>query len=341
MPPSLRRHHPHDKVFRRVFKQVEHALGALRALVGEDLEARLDWQTLRIEPGSYVEEALRDLMSDLLFSVRLRGGNQRTLLYLLWDHQRRPDRMMPLRFHNYGGRALHDYTQSAGAIPGYVPALIPLLVYQGPGEWPGPHLLSELSLLPGEPMPPIHMDLRMIVHALGDGSLPPERLTLLARTTLRLLRCAAMGELVVANAPRIAGWLDEVHETYGYDDYRSLLEYVWSAGSEQAMIESIIEHSHHDVKESALSAADWLRAQGWKEGRVEGREEGRVEGREEGRVEGREEGLRSLLLRQLELRFGRLPPHVEAKVLAAGASQVEAWALRLLVVSALDDVLGP
>lgn len=332
----VRRNHPHDKIFRRVFKQVKHALGALRALVGEGLASQLDWPTLRVEPGTYVEEALRDLMSDLLFSVRFRNGNRRALLYLLWDHQRQPDRMMPLRFHNYSGRALHDYTKSEGAIPGYIPTLIPLLVYQGPGEWPGPCFLSELSQLPGEPEPPIHMDLRMTVHSLDDDSLPPSELTVLARTTFRLLRLAASGQLVVANAARVANWLDDVHETYGYDDYRSLIEYVWSAGEEQGMIESIIEHSREDVKKDAMSAADWLRAQGWKQGW----EDGRAKGWEDGRAKGWEDGRRALLLRQLALRFGRVPRRMRAKVLAADSSQVERCAVRLLTASSLDEVLG-
>jgi hypothetical protein len=145
---------------------------------------------------------------------------------------------------------------------------------------------------------------------------------------LRLLRLAALDRLVVANAARIARWLDEVHESYGYDDYRALLEYVWSAGKEEGMIEAIIEHSHEDTKDSAMSAADWLRAQGWRQGW------------EDGRAAGREEGLRALLLRQLELRFGSVSPQVKAKVLEADPTRVETWALRLLSATTLDEAIS-
>jgi predicted transposase YdaD len=314
---ARRRNRPHDKAFRSVFSRVEHALGVLRELVGPELAAQLDWSSLRVEPGTYVEEALRDLMSDLLFSARFHGSNRRALLYLLWDHQRQPDRMMPLRLHNYGGRALHDYTKTNDAIAGYVPTLVPLLVYQGPGEWPGPHTLSELSQLPGEPAPPVLVDLRMIVHELHDDSLPTAELTALARTTFRLLRLAALEQLVVANAARIAAWLDEVHDMHGYDDYRTLLEYIWSAGKDVGMIEAIIEHSREDVKSEAMSAAEWLR--------------------EQGRAEG-EAKLRALLLRQLELRFGAVPPPERAKVLEAEPEQVETWALRLPIAASLSEV---
>jgi predicted transposase YdaD len=77
---SPRRHRPHDLVFRWTFSQVAHARAVLRHLVGEDVAARLRWSTLRLEPGTYVEEALRDSMSDLLFSVRFRGSRRRGLV---------------------------------------------------------------------------------------------------------------------------------------------------------------------------------------------------------------------------------------------------------------------
>jgi hypothetical protein len=314
-----RRSHPHDMIFRWVFSRVEHARGALRRLVGGALAAQLDWRSLRIEPGTYVEESLRGSMSDLLFSVRYLGSRRRALLYLLWDHQRQPDRMMPLRLLNYGGRALHDYTQLHDAIPGYVPTLIPILVYQGPGEWPGPFCLSELSALPDEPAPPVHVDLRMIVHSLQDDSLPPEELTSLARTTFRLLRLAALGQLVIANAARIARWLEEVHDHHGYGDYRALLEYIASAGRDEGMIESIVEHTRDDVKESAMSTADYIH--------------------ERGRAEGSKQGRAGLLLRQLVHRFGPLPPAVEAKVRGAEPQRLDDWALRLLTAASLDEAL--
>lgn len=328
MSSPSRRRHPHDLVFRFTFSRVVHARGALRVLVGEELAPSLDWSTLRLEPGTYVEEALRGSMSDLVFSVCFCGSARRALGYLLWDHQRQPDRMMPLRLHTYGGRALHDYTMRGDAIPGYVPTLIPILVYQGPGGWPGPYLLSELSLLPDEPTPPVHVDLRMIVHSLGEGSLPSSELTTLARTTFRLLRLAALGQLVLENAERIARWLDRVHGAHGYDDYRALMEYVALAGSDEGMIEAIVEHAGEGVKETAMSTADHLEARGYRKGREAGREEGREEGRA------------SLLLRMLEHRFGRLSEQVREQVLEASPRRVDAWALRLLSASSLDEVLG-
>ena len=54
------------------------------------------WDTLERETGSFVDAALADRHSDLLFSARLRSGEP-ALLYLLLEHQSTSDPAMPLR----------------------------------------------------------------------------------------------------------------------------------------------------------------------------------------------------------------------------------------------------
>lgn len=65
---------PHDALFRWAFSQREHAVGLLKAALPELAEvARMDFGTLRLEKGSFVDGALRSRHSDLVFSVRLAG----------------------------------------------------------------------------------------------------------------------------------------------------------------------------------------------------------------------------------------------------------------------------
>jgi predicted transposase/invertase (TIGR01784 family) len=91
---------PHDALFRAVFSQVEHAAGLLATLVPAAFAARVDWNTLAVHPGTYVDERLLHRHSDLLFSVTTRSGAA-ALLYLLVEHQSEPDRWMALRLHGY------------------------------------------------------------------------------------------------------------------------------------------------------------------------------------------------------------------------------------------------
>jgi len=323
-----RRDQPHDLVFRRVFSRVEHARSALRMLVGPTVAERLDWPALQLEPGSYVETKLRGSMSDLLFSVPMRSTHDPALVYLLWDHQRRPQRLMPLRMLGYGHQAVRGYTERSDAIPGYVPPLVPVVVYQGTGRWPGPHRLSGLAHRPGTPAMPAFMELEMIVHELRHDSLPADELTTLAKTTFRLLRLAALEQIVSANARLLSKWLNEVHLVHGFDDYRSLLEYILRTTKDDTMSHSIIEHTHEDLKPEAMSCADMLeakgRANGWAEAMAKGQTEKRV-----------------MLLEMLEHRFGPLPTDVRSRVSVACGADVRRWVLRLLDAASLPDVFDP
>lgn len=92
-------HDPHDRLFRRVFSDVKHAEGELRALLPASVSARIDWPTLRSIPTSFVRDVLTELRSDVLFSVQMEG--RELLVYLLLEHQSTQDGLMAFRLLAY------------------------------------------------------------------------------------------------------------------------------------------------------------------------------------------------------------------------------------------------
>lgn len=82
-----------------------------------------------------------------------------------------------------------------------------------------------------------------------------------------------------------------------------------------------------DVEEEIVTLADRLR------------EEGRIKGERQGEQRGALNGQRRVLLKQLTLRFGKLPDTASACVNAAGMDQLESWAERVLTAPTLADVL--
>jgi predicted transposase YdaD len=72
---------PHDLLFKGVFGQAEHARGALRAIVPAALAEALDWSTLALQPGSFVDAALTQQHTDLLYATAWRDGGE-ALVYL-------------------------------------------------------------------------------------------------------------------------------------------------------------------------------------------------------------------------------------------------------------------
>jgi flagellar biosynthesis/type III secretory pathway protein FliH len=76
--------------------------------------------------------------------------------------------------------------------------------------------------------------------------------------------------------------------------------------------------------------------QEWK---AEGLAEGRQLGREEGRREGQQEGERSLLRRQLEMKFGALSDREQKLLLQADSSQLIKWSEQILNAESIADAL--
>ena len=67
---------PHDALFKGVLGQPEHARGTLRAVVPAVLGEALDWSTLTLCPGSFVDVALAQQHTDLLYSATWRDGGE-------------------------------------------------------------------------------------------------------------------------------------------------------------------------------------------------------------------------------------------------------------------------
>ena len=90
------------------------------------------------------------------------------------------------------------------------------------------------------------------------------------------------------------------------------------------------------VSEEIVSLAKKLKDQG----RQEGREEGRVEGQAEGIVRGRLEGRAETVLKQLRLKFRRVPASVVARVKSGTDADLDRWTERVLTADSLAAVIG-
>ena len=60
---------PHDAIFKSVFQEPEHAAAELRHILPGELASAIQWSSLKLEPGSFVDPKLADQHSDLLFSA--------------------------------------------------------------------------------------------------------------------------------------------------------------------------------------------------------------------------------------------------------------------------------
>src|SRR5690242_4599323 len=132
---------PHDDLVRAILSHPEHAAGELQYLLPPELSARIDWRTLELVPGRFVDEALQHSESDLLFRVQLDG--QETFLYLLFEHQSTLDPLMPYRQLRYTVRFWQTWLQDHPAAT-RLPVVIPMLLCHAPSGWTVPTRFEDL-----------------------------------------------------------------------------------------------------------------------------------------------------------------------------------------------------
>ena len=125
---------PHDKLFRAVFSDAEEAAGLLRAALPTELREGMDWKSLKLLEGTFLDDALRESESDLLYEVAHGESGQRIWLYLLLEHQSTPDPWMRFRLLKYCCR-IWDAGIRDGHGTRELRPIVPLVFYQGSRGW--------------------------------------------------------------------------------------------------------------------------------------------------------------------------------------------------------------
>jgi predicted transposase/invertase (TIGR01784 family) len=201
---------PHDALFKRVFSQPSEAAAVLRHVLPQELVALIDWSTLSLEPGSFVDHALRDQHADLLYSVKLAG--RRVFIYVLLEHKSGDDAWTALQLHVYTLRIWEGY-RAAHPEAKKLPPILAIVVAHGATTWRGPQDLLELIDVDGElrdvlaPYLPRHRFLLDDLAAVGEAGLRRRTASSLARLALFSLLRARQSDDILGELRR---WVDVV-----------------------------------------------------------------------------------------------------------------------------------
>lgn len=331
---------PHDGLFKAVFQQPAQAVGELQHLLPADLVAAIDWSSLELQPGSYVDEELADLHSDLLFSAHTSGSREPVLLYVIFEHQSSHEHRMSLRLLRYMVRIWTRFASDNKDGP--LPLILPALLAQVPGGRRAPTHFRELfspslATLGRAALP----DFSYVVddlHNADDDNLRKRALAHQGRLALWLLRDARDGALLLE---RLANWADELealaHTPGGPDALALLVRYVATAadGLHLSQFHDILRGRAPAAESVTMTIAEQLRA----EGRLEGRREGRREGQSEGRREGALHGAATSLLTVLETRGIVVPAGARSRIEACQELDVlQHWLVRATTVTTADEI---
>lgn len=112
--------------------------------------ALCDWATLKVEDASHIDDALRETMSDMLYSIEFSGGPG--CCFILFEHQSAPDDRIAFRVLAYMVRVWERWprTPESDQHEG-LPPIFPMVLYEGEREWQIPTRFLDFANVP-EPL---------------------------------------------------------------------------------------------------------------------------------------------------------------------------------------------
>ena len=324
---------PHDALFKDVFGDPAHARGALRSVMPPALAEALDWSSLARQPGSFVDPALREQHTDLLFSVTWRSGGA-ALIFFLFEHQSTVDPAMGYRLLRYQLR-IWERWRATRPDEKRLPAILPVVLYHGTSPWSAPRSFSALFDLPSHVRPAIERSMVNFDYIVDDLSAIRDD-ELRARAALTAL--GKLVELCFKHSRNrdeflelLEGWGALMHEVMdapnGLEALRHVMGYILQVHDHKAsVIAAVVERAAGpEAKEAIMTEGERLIQQGVQQGIQQGVQQGQ----------------RDLLLLVLKGRFGTaVDAEAELRLATASAEQLARWALRFHAAASLSELFA-
>jgi predicted transposase YdaD len=311
----------HDQLFRATFSEPSEAAGLLRAVLDPTVIGALDLTSIKRVPGTFVEPALRDQITDLLYTIPTHDDDP-LLLYLLLEHQRRADRWMPWRMLRY---QVNIWTEWRRKHPNRkrLPVIIPLVVYNGARPWTAPRDFTALLAFPAGqraallPLTPRFECLIDDLGAVRDETIHQRTLGVASTLALLMLKHADDGLLTVLY--QVADLFAQAGTTpAGQDAAERIIRYallVDRALRPEAIGAALATRMGPKGEEMAMTVGEQLIQQG------------------------RQEAQRGILHRLIQKRFGTPDAVIDARLRRLDDDAISTIIDRLFQATTLDELL--
>lgn len=259
---------PHDALFLYTFSSVEHAAGALRAMLPPALAAEVDFSTLSLSPGHFVDSQLDGRRTDLLFSARIAG--RKAFVYLLFEHQSSADALMLLRLLEYMTRIWRAFLVEHPKAT-RLPPIVPVVRHHSKRGWHVARRFEELidldegireTLTEFIPRFGIVLD---DISSMDDAVLKQRAMTALGRLVFYLFRHARSPEQLFEGLGRWTDVLVEVADSpNGGAAIAAVLEYLRSVTrrDETEVVMALNQAVGESVAERIFKAGERLEEKG-------------------------------------------------------------------------------
>lgn len=321
---------PHDALFKFTFSDPDNAAGILRSVLPAAVADRIDFDTLRLEPGSFIDEALSGRHSDCLFAAWLADYEVR--IYLLFEHQSADDPLMALRLLEYLVRIWRAWLaleENRGKTK--LPPILPIVLHHGESGWRAPRAMSEMYNLDAAALAALGRWLPQMRFLIDDLAVTPvdalrsRDLTGMAYLTALSLKLGRSEEDLSEWLARSPDALREAWDAGGTRAIIALVRYIMQVnGAARDDLETVIGRAIGEPgQEAVMTAAQRLHEEGFEQGLEKGREQER----------------RALFHKLLATRFGTLSEAELDQIAEIDFDRIEALIDRIFVAETLANLL--
>ncbi len=316
----------------------------LLALRDPGRAGRIDFARMTIDPTTYVAADYRHLTSDLVLKVPYvtkLGGRRRILtLYLLIEHQSEPDALMLLRVLDYLVQIykaqVRAWERRHGSRDGFrLQPVLPIVFYTGERRWDALERLAQL-VEGGDEFADVLPQLQPLFLSLPATSAEELETSggYLGWVLELIRRRNAPADEFRDLAARAVGRLEEMPPEER-DRWLLLLSYIQAMiyhdrprDEREELRDVIVRSARTDPRRREVEAMTQTIAD-------ELREEGRQEGRQEEEVRSRQK----TLVRQVRLRFGRVPRPVERLIRGTDdVARLDTWLDGMVTGKTLEEL---
>jgi predicted transposase/invertase (TIGR01784 family) len=138
-------YYEHDSSYKQLFSHPRMVKDLLEGFISQKWVNELDFKTLKKVSGSYVSDDLQNREDDIIWKVRWHHLDEWLYIYLLIEFQSTVDYFMAVRLMVYIGMLYQDLiNRYTIAEDGKLPAVLPLVLYNGEDRWTAKKEISEL-----------------------------------------------------------------------------------------------------------------------------------------------------------------------------------------------------
>jgi predicted transposase YdaD len=244
----------------------------------------IDWDTLRLEGSQFIDDTFQSSESDLLYSVCFKDGETECFLYVLFEHQTKPDKWIRFRILKYKTRIWDEYLKISEK-PDKLPPILPMVFYIGRSKWS--YSNKFIDLVSDNPLDSEYIP--KFKHLLMDYSDQDKEIKGAIKAKIAQLLIQGSFHKQLQNLVSLLSQLIASMPDHPGIDYKNVfMYYIGATQTDEVVLEifsKVKEHKKDSLGGDMLSAIESWELKGWNKGLDEGWNKGWNKGLDEGRIE--------------------------------------------------------